>query len=108
MVWLHDVAYFFGGVFLCNAAPHYISGVTGRAFQTPFAKPPGKGLSSATVNAAWGFANLVIAYGLIARVGQFDFRAADQIGSFGLGLLLMSMTTAHMFGKLHGGTKISV
>jgi hypothetical protein len=50
MHWLTFASYFFGGAFLCNAIPHFVSGVTGRAFQSPFAHPPGKGLSSALVN----------------------------------------------------------
>jgi hypothetical protein len=29
--WLHDLAYFFGGAFLANAVPHYVSGVMGRS-----------------------------------------------------------------------------
>lgn len=103
MVWLHDLAYFFGGVFLGNAVPHYVSGMMGRPFQSPFAKPPGQGLSSSTVNVLWGFANLAGAYGLMLHVGQFDPRAADQIGSFGLGLLLMGLLAARAFGKFHGG-----
>ena len=54
----HDLAYFFAGAFLTNAIPHFVSGVMGRAFQTPFAKPPGKGLSSSTVNVLWGFLHI--------------------------------------------------
>ncbi len=103
LIWQHDLAYFFGGLFLSNAIPHYVSGVMGRAFQSPFAKPPGKGLSSSTVNAIWGFVNLAIAYWLLLRVGQFDPRALDQIGSFGLGLLLMGLCSAYAFGRFHGG-----
>jgi hypothetical protein len=103
MIWLHDLAYFFGGVFLANAVPHYVSGIMGRPFQTPFAKPPGKGLSSSTVNVLWGIANLVISYCLILRVGQFDPRAADQIASVGSGLLLMGVMSARTFGQFHGG-----
>jgi hypothetical protein len=103
MVWVHDVAYFFGGAFLANGVPHYVSGVTGRAFQSPFAKPPGKGLSSSTVNVIWGFSNLAVSYCLIARVGQIDFRAPDQIVSVGLGVLLMGVMAARLFGPLHGG-----
>jgi hypothetical protein len=49
MSWYHYVSYFFGGTFLANAIPHFVSGMLGRPFQTPFAKPPGKGLSSSTV-----------------------------------------------------------
>jgi hypothetical protein len=103
MIWLHDLAYFFGGAFLSNAVPHYVSGVMGRSFQSPFAKPPGKGLSSSTVNVLWGFANLVLAYCLILRVGRFDPGAADQIASLGLGLLLMGVMSARLFGRFHGG-----
>ena len=103
MTWQHDLAYFFGGAFLANAVPHYVSGVMGRSFQSPFAKPPGKGLSSSTVNVLWGFANLVFSYGLILRVGQFDLRAADHIASLGLGLLLMGVFAARTFGRFHGG-----
>ena len=103
MMWLHDLAYFVGGAFLANAVPHYVSGVLGRPFQSPFAKPPGKGLSSSTVNVLWGFANLVVSYCLILRVGQFDLRAADQIASLGLGLLLMGVFAARTFGQFHGG-----
>src|ERR1700748_2413836 len=103
MTWLHLVSYFFAGTFLANAVPHYVSGVMGQAFQSPFAKPPGEGLSSSTVNVLWGFANLAAAYGLILRVGQFDQRAPDQIASLGLGFLLMSPIAARIFGRFHGG-----
>jgi hypothetical protein len=103
MMWLHDLAYFLGGAFLANAVPHYVSGTMGRSFQSPFAKPPGRGLSSATVNVLWGFANLAFAYGLILRVGQFDVRATDQIASLGMGLFLMGVMTARTFGSFHGG-----
>ena len=101
----HDLAYFCGGLFLSNAIPHYVSGVMGRAFQSPFARPPGKGLSSSTVNVVWGFVNLAIAYCLILRVGQFDLHAADHIVSLGLGLLLMGLCSAYSFGRFHGGNK---
>ncbi len=103
LIWQHDLAYFFGGLFLSNAIPHYVSGVMGRAFQSPFASPPGKGLSSSTVNVVWGFVNLAIAYCLILRVGQFDLRAVDHIACLGLGLLLMGLASAFGFGRFHGG-----
>ncbi len=103
MNWLPDAAYFFGGAFLTNAVPHFINGVMGRPFQSPFAKPPGKGLSSSTVNVLWGFANFVIAYLFIARVGNFDLRAIDNVGAFGAGVLLMGIFAARAFGRFHGG-----
>jgi hypothetical protein len=54
MNWLWLVSYFFGGVFAANAIPHVVAGTMGHPFQSPFAKPPGQGLSSATVNVVWG------------------------------------------------------
>ncbi len=103
MDWLHDGSYLFGGAFLANAIPHFVSGMMGRPFQSPFAKPPGKGLSSSTVNVLWGFANFVFAYLLIARVGNFDPHAVDQVIALGLGVLLIGVMSARLFGRFHGG-----
>ena len=103
MDWLHDLAYLFGGAFLANGVPHFVNGVMGRPFQSPFAKPPGQGLSSSTVNVLWGFANFVIAYLLIAWVGRFDPHAPDQIVALGLGVLLIGVMSARLFGRFHGG-----
>lgn len=103
MNWLNDVSYFFGGAFLSNAIPHFVSGVMGRPFQSPFAKPPGEGLSSSTVNVLWGGANFVIAYLLIARVGNFDLHTADHVIAAGVGVLLMGVMSARLFGRFHGG-----
>jgi hypothetical protein len=103
MNWLHDAAYLFGGACLANAVPHFVSGMMGRPFQSPFAKPPGRGLSSSTVNVIWGFANLVIAYLLIARIGSFDLRAGDHVIAVGVGVLLSGVWAARLFGRFHGG-----
>ena len=101
--WLHDLAYLFGGAFLTNAIPHFVSGVMGRPFQSPFATPPGEGLSSSTVNVLWGFFNLAVGYLLLCRVGQFDLRSTEHAVALGLGILLFGLMTAQIFGKLHGG-----
>lgn len=103
MIWLHDLSYFFGGAFLANAVPHFVSGVMGRPFQSPFGRPPGQGLSSSTVNVLWGFANFVVAYVLIFRVGSFDLRATDQVIALGVGVLLIGVMSARLFGRFHGG-----
>jgi len=100
---MHYAAYFFGGAFLVNAVPHFVSGLMGRPFQSPFAKPPGQGLSSSTVNVLWGFLNLVIGYVLIGRVGNFNLHSTDQVIAAGLGALLMSVLTARGFGRFNGG-----
>jgi hypothetical protein len=103
MQWLHYVAYFFGGALLANAVPHVVSGLMGKPFQSPFAKPPGQGLSSSTVNVLWGFFNLVIGYLLIWHVGDFNLGdAADAIVA-GLGALLLAVAMAKSFGRFNGG-----
>ncbi len=56
MEWYNYIADFFAGAFLANFVPHFIYGVSGDKFPTPFAKPPGQGLSSATTNAFMGAA----------------------------------------------------
>src|ERR1700749_559849 len=71
MNWLDLVAYFFGGAFLTNAVPHIVAGMMGEPFQTPFANPPGEGLSTSTVNVLWGFSNLLVGYLLVCHVGDF-------------------------------------
>ena len=101
--WCHYVAYFFGGIFLANTIPHLVNGMSGSPFQSPFASPPGKGLSSATVNVLWGMFNLVVAYILLVRVGRFDLRKATHAAVVGLAMLLISLQLAHHFGALHGG-----
>ena len=100
---LHLFSYFLGGAFLANAVPHFVSGVMGRPFQTPFARPRGEGLSSSLVNLLWGFANLVIFYVLVCRVGDFDLRDAAQAGALGLGMLLLGLFAALHFGRFNGG-----
>jgi hypothetical protein len=100
---LHDVAYFFGGAFLANAIPHAVSGLMGRAFQSPFANPPGEGLSSSTVNVIWGFINLLVAYLLLVHVGDFDIHAAEPVIASGLGALVLSLLMAKRFGRFNGG-----
>jgi hypothetical protein len=103
MEWLNGVSYFFGGIFLANAIPHVVSGVLGRAFQSPFAKPSGQGLSSSKVNVLWGYLNVIAGYFLICKVGDFDIHNLVHVGAAVLGAILISLFAARHFGKFHGG-----
>ena len=103
MRWYQHLAYFFGGAFLANTLPHLGNGISGHAFQSPFASPPGVGLSSSTVNVLWGLFNLLVAYLLICRVGDFNLRNTRHVVHLGAGILVMAMMLAHTFGKVHGG-----
>ena len=103
MNWLYLLSYFFGGVFFANAVPHFVRGTMGQPFQTPFAKPPGKGLSSSTVNVCWGILNAVVGYTLVCRVGDFDLKSTLDVASGVFGALLISLQAARHFGRFHGG-----
>jgi len=103
MAWLQLASYAGGGAFLANALPHLVSGAMGRSFQSPFAKPPGEGLSSSTVNVVWGFLNLVVGYLLVWHVGDFALRNAADAVALGAGIFLMSAVCARHFGRFNGG-----
>ncbi len=103
MPWVHLVSYLFGGAFLLNAVPHLVSGVSGRSFQTPFASPPGPGLSSSTLNALWSFLNLVVGYLLVCQVGDFDLRDLADAAALGVGALAIGLFSARHFGQFNGG-----
>ncbi len=105
MNWPDLIAYFFGGAFLTNAIPHVVAGMMGESFQTPFAKPPGEGLSTSTINILWGFFNLLVGYFLVCRVGEFGLRTTSDVAALGLGGLLIGLVLARQFGRFHGGNE---
>jgi hypothetical protein len=103
MKWNHALAYFFGGAFVTNAIPHFVNGVSGRSFPSPFASPPGQGLSPAWVNVLWGLFNLAIGYLLICRVGTFSLRRIRDVAVAGIGALLMAVMLAQTFSRVAAG-----
>ncbi len=103
MEWIHYVSDFLGGAFLANAIPHFVSGTMGSPFQSPFAKPPGQGLSSSTVNVLWGSFNIAVGYVLVFRVGAFDLRSTGHVLATGMGAISMALMLSRAFGRFHGG-----
>jgi len=103
MRWYFFVAYFFGGAFLVNAVPHFVQGVSGRSFPSPFASPPGKVQSSPTVNVLWGTANAVAGYFLVTHVGEFHIRSIPETLIAGAGGLVMAVMLSQAFGRIYGG-----
>lgn len=69
--WYRYVAAFFAGMFLANSIPHYVQGISGNAFPSPFGNPPGLGSSSPASNVLWGAFNLLIGY-LLYRTSKMD------------------------------------
>lgn len=94
------VAAFFSGMFLANFVPHFVKGICGDKFPTPFAKPSGIGLSSALVNVVWGLVNLVAGFFLF-RTGHVGSGPLSPVAIFFAGLALLSVLMAPHFTQKH-------
>jgi hypothetical protein len=97
MKWYNYVACFFAGIFLTNAVPHYIQGISGECFPTPFANPPGVGLSSPLLNVLWALLNLVIGYFLF-KAGKVSNKKWTILIFF-IGIAIMSIHLSITFAK---------
>ena len=96
MLWYHYVGGFFAGMFLANFVPHYIKGIAGDPFPTPFAKPPGKGLSSPTTNVVWALLNLVVGF-LLFRFSRISLGDDLSLVPFFIGIACISIMGAKNF-----------
>lgn len=96
------IASFFAGIFLANAIPHFVQGISGNKFPTPFAKPPGRGLSSPTVNVIWALFNIMIGYFLL-RVVQVKLNNIFSLAFFFIGFVVTSIISSINFQKKEKG-----
>ena len=94
------LAYFAAGLFLTNGVPHFINGISGRRFQSPFASPPGVGESPPLVNVLWGMANFVVGYLLITGVAEFNIGLTL---AFGVGAASIAVVLSWHFGRVRSG-----
>ena len=101
MKWYHYIACFFAGAFLTNVIPHFVHGISGDSFPSPFSNPPGKGLSSPTVNVLWALANLVVGY-ILMRVSKMSETNKWSLLTFFAGVIYMSVSLSIAFvDKVH-------
>jgi len=98
MAWYLYIVSFFAGIFLANGIPHFVQGVSGNRFPTPFSRPPGRGLSSATVNVGWALFNLLIAY-LLLRMGRVNSGNILSLIIFFVGIAVSSLFSSVNFQK---------
>ena len=98
MNWYDYIACFFAGMFLANVVPHFVHGISGDRFPTPFAHPPGKGLSSPTVNVVWALFNLVVGY-ILFRVGKVSSGDDSALVVFFAGIAAISIHVERAFCK---------
>jgi len=98
MEWYHYLAAFFAGAFFANVVPHFVQGISGNKFPTPFAKPPGKGLSSPIVNVVWSLVNLVVGY-LLFSAAPINKDNPVLLVVFFAGIALLSIMCSVNFSK---------
>jgi hypothetical protein len=101
MPWYFYLLEFLSGMLLANGVPHFVQGVSGAPFQSPFAKPPGIGESSPLSNVLWGFGNLVA--GAVLLHFFWPSGTAGWVAA-GAGALGISIQLALHFGKVRAGT----
>ena len=94
--WYHYIAAFFAAAFLTNVIPHFVKGICGDPFPTPFANPPGKGLSSPLINVLWALLNLIIGY-LLFKVSKINSKTKLALFIFFVGIALMSINCSIAF-----------
>jgi hypothetical protein len=104
MPWYFYALQLVSGLFLTNGVPHFVQGVSGHRFQSPFASPPGVGESSPLSNALWGFANLAVGCVLLRFFGPRGSEAAVGWILVGLGALLAAVALSIHFGKVRSKT----
>jgi len=96
MKWHHYLAGFFAGAFLTNAIPHLVNGISGNAFPSPFADPPGKGLSSPLTNVLWALFNVLAGY-MLFRVSKLNSKRKLGLLLFFVGMILISILSSLTF-----------
>jgi hypothetical protein len=100
MLWYQSIASFFAGVLFANVVPHFVHGVSGDRFPTPFADPPGKGLSSPTVNVVWALLNLAVGY-ILFRAGKVSTGGYSVLVIFFAGIAALSTMMSVRFAGKH-------
>ena len=105
MPWHHAAACFLGGLFLANFFPHFIAGMSGVRFYTPFATPPFRGLSSPVVNMLYALFNLAVAYALLVVIGSLELQRVPHAAVSAAGFGLASIFIARSVTKLRGSSQ---
>jgi hypothetical protein len=99
---------FLAGLLICNGVPHLAAGLRGEAFATPFANPPGRGLSAPVVNVVWGWGNVFLGLAILPRLVLLSpvmplFNTLWV--SFAVGFLVSGLFLAWHFGRVRGSAR---
>jgi hypothetical protein len=105
MAWYAYLAQFVSGLLLANSVPHFVQGISGQKFQSPFASPPGIGESSPVVNVLWGFANIAVGFALLRYFEPQGPEAVAGWIALGLGALFAGVFLSRHFGRVRGNLR---
>jgi len=97
--WIAYIVHFIAAAFLTNGIPHFVNGVSGRAFRTPFVGMSGSKLSSPEVNVIWGWLNFLIAFLLFANIGPLYIGTPGDTIFVAAGMLVMGVILARIFSS---------
>jgi len=100
MPWYSYLFDFVSGLFLANGVPHFVQGVSGHWFQSPFGYPPGVGESSPLSNTLWGFANLTVGFVLLGFFWPQGSESAVGWVLLALGILFAAGCLSRLFGRM--------
>jgi hypothetical protein len=92
------IAHFIAAAILTNGIPHFISGVCGRPFRTPFVRMTGEATSPPVVNVVWGWANFLVAFVIFANIGPLYIGTPGDTIFVAAGMLIMGVILATIFG----------
>jgi hypothetical protein len=84
---------FIAGFIGANGVPHFVKGITGQKFQTPFGRP-----SSAVINVIWGWANFVVA-ALLLYFGKVHPHLLRSFTLVSIGALAQALILASVWSK---------
>lgn len=97
------LAYIIAAFCLANGLPHFLKGICGESFQSPFASPPGVGESSPVINVFWALANFALAALLVGCAGFFSPGLNTPTYIFVTGFCLAAVILAIVFGRIRAG-----
>jgi len=99
MKWYHYIFLFLGGAFIANFFPHFVHGISGEMFPTPFANPPGRGMSTSTVNVLWAMFNLVVGI-LLLQGAKFSWANRSMLIVALIGFAAMAINLSFVFAGI--------
>lgn len=100
MKWYHYIFCLLGGAFIANFFPHFVNGISGAPFPTPFANPPPPvGMSPPIVNVAWALGNFVAGF-LLTKIGKFSLVNRPALIVWAVGFAAMSLMLANVFSAI--------